>query len=172
VTPRLVIAAVLVAALCAPACNASDYYAEDADGEFRFALLDEAIQHKRDGQRALWRVEDPPITVTMQRVSKRDTMVRERTLRAVVDAIATRYSEHEVEGSMSRRGCTVAGRDAYCLDGFVDNSEGERFIRRGVLVEVKNAFVLIEAVGSRRFMAAVRQQADLLKRSLEIRDPS
>lgn len=157
----------VIATLCTSACTESEYYAEDPDGEFRFALLDEVVGHEGDGQRALWRIADRPVTVTMQRVPKRDTMVRERTLRAVVEAIGTRYSEHEVEGSMSRSACTVAGRDAYCLNAFVTNADGERFLRRGFLVELDHSFVLIEAVGTRR--SDVLAQAELARRSLELR---
>jgi len=155
----------IVLAVCAcGSAKAPPPAAEDPSGRFRFDLLAEA-QPDVDGTRASWRIGDTGVTVTIQRVATADNFDRTRTLDGVADALVTRYSLGEVEGEMIKRECRAGSERAICLDGWISRKDGamaEMFLKRSVLVESGDGFVLIESIGDSEHAGVVERQAGLV----------
>ena len=158
----------------------------DPAGDLSFSLVEPASAVTQPG-RSAWHMQSG-VTVTTQRIPVSDTLVRGRTVEQVADSLGERFAAGEVEGALSRRRCTVAGRDTLCLEGHMDvlparggaaqprrgpratvHERGDgRYLRRGALLALGSEIVLVEVIGPDSQSAMVATQAEVLARTLEV----
>jgi len=144
--------------------------AEDPWSAFSFALLQEAPAESQD-RRSAWRMPSG-VTVTAQRMAVSDSLVRERSVSGVATALVRRFDLGEVDGALAQRRCAVNGIEAVCTTGWMvapPERGGGQWARRGVLLEIGSEIVFLEVLGPEELGEQVDDQADLLRRTLEVR---
>jgi len=129
---------------------------------FQFAAVGAAAA-EGSGDHELWRMEQPALTVTAQRIPSSSSEVGERTLDTVASALADRWSLQEIPGSMTKSRCAAGGTTGWCFVGWSEgHAHPDSHVQRsGVLVPVHGDFYLLEVIGENR--SDVDRQASLIR---------
>jgi len=155
----------LVAVLLLPACaQEANRTVHDSAGQLELTLLSSAERQAEAGKTE-WRLREEGIVVSVQAISATRDVPIPRTLATVRGALETRFTE-ELDATFHSEACRAASIRAACFESRQPVGEGNRVLRRGLLLPLEDAFILVEVAGPEGSQADVENQARLLRTSL------
>lgn len=87
------------------------------------------------------------------------------------EALVRRYELGEVEGGMTATRCRAGGISTMCTMGWMTappDRGGDRYVKRGVIVEIRDEIVLLEVLGPESAREKVDAQAELMEQTLAV----
>ncbi len=110
------------------------------------------------------------LSVTLQSVETAERLPRgeQRDPASVAAALATRLELGERAGELAASPCTVAGRPASCLSGWMER-DGRRYARDGAVFALGDRVVWLDVSGAIERSAEVRDTAARVRAELEWR---